>query len=120
MKRLIPLALLAPLPLFAQDFSLREDDQRIPPAELAERLSGRDLIYYDNGRSRYYADGRYSYTFDGDVMESAGGYWTIKEDGTICAEFISHRARCDLFVENNGRLVLIDEQGGRYPVKRIE
>ncbi|MCT4556685.1 MAG: hypothetical protein N4A61_01370 [Pelagimonas sp.] len=119
MRHLISLLLL-PTVLFAQDYPMRAGDVRIAPDALEKRLSGRDLIYYDNGRSRYYDDGRYSYTFDGDTAESTGGYWTVTPAGLVCAEFITGQSRCDLFVENAGRLVLIDQTGARYPVKRIE
>jgi hypothetical protein len=119
MKHLLPLLIL-PTALIAQDYPLRDTDQRLSPTELTERLSGRDLVYFDNGRSRYYAEGRYSYTFDGDIRESNGGYWQVTQDGQVCAQFITGHSRCDLFVENAGRLVLIDSKGGRYPVKSIE
>jgi len=111
---------LVPMPLLAQDFPTRDSDTRFLPAELTARLSGKVLTYFDKGKSRYYEDGRYSYTFFGDERESAGGYWTVREDAAVCVEFISGQTRCDMFVESGDRLVLVDEKGDRYPVKTEE
>jgi hypothetical protein len=104
----------------AQDFPTRDSDHLFSPSELTSRLSGKILTYFDNGKSRYYADGRYSYTFFGDARESTGGYWTVRDDSAVCVEFITGQTRCDLFVQSGERLVLVDQKGDRYPVKLEE
>lgn len=114
------IALLIASPALAQEFPLSVGDQRFDPAALEERLSGQTLTFYDNGKSRYYVDGRYSYTYFGDVRESAGGYWRVTDQGVVCVEFITGHARCDLLVQNGARLVLIDAKGDRYPVRSEE
>ncbi|MCT4554820.1 MAG: hypothetical protein N4A53_09060 [Pelagimonas sp.] len=101
----------------AQDFPTRDGDVPFTRDDLLVRLRGADLVFYDNGVSRYYEDGRYSYTFYGDEQESAGGYYEVREGGIVCVEFITGQARCDKFVMNGARLVLIDQKGDRYPVR---
>ena len=114
------IALLFASPAFAQDFSLNAGDQRFDRLALHDRLSGQTLTFYDNGKSRYYEDGRYSYTYFGDPRERAGGYWQVTEDGAVCVVFITGHSRCDLYVQNGDRLVLIDAKGDRYPVRPAE
>lgn len=114
------IALLIASPAAAQEFPLPQGDARFERAALIERLSGQILTFYDNGKSRYYEDGRYSYTYFGDPRESAGGYWTVTDEGVVCVEFITGHARCDLYVQNGARLVLIDAKGDRYPVRPEE
>ena len=115
MKWILPLLIASPA--FADTFDLRDGDARLDREALIARLSGQVLTFYDNGKSRYYTDGRYSYTYFGDERESAGGYWDVTEDGRVCVEFITGHARCDVFVTSGGRLVLLDEKGDRYPVR---
>lgn len=117
MRSLLPFLVICPAALWAQDFATRDGDTRFDRDAMVARLSGQDLVFFDNGRSRYYADGRYSYTYDGDPRESAGGYWTVDDAGVVCVSFITGHARCDLYVMNAGRLVLIDAKGNRYPVR---
>ncbi len=106
-----------PQPAAADGFALQEGDAPFAREAMISRLSGEILTFYDNGKSRYYADGRYSYTYDGDVRESAGGYWQVREDGVVCVEFITGHARCDQYVQNGARLILLDQKGDRYPVR---
>lgn len=114
------IALLLASPAFAMDFPLKSGDVPFDRAAMEARLSGKILTFYDNGKSRYYADGRYSYTYFGDERESAGGYWRVTDEGVVCVEFITGHARCDLYVQNGARLVLIDAKGDRYPVRPEE
>ena len=103
-------------PVAAQDWFLRDDDTRIGLEALDERLRGQVLTFFDDGQSRFFEDDRYTYTYPngGGV---AYGYYAVNEDGTVCIEFINGFSRCDLFVENAGRLILVTEDGQRFPIR---
>jgi len=121
MRWILALLMLSPAvtPVAAQTdrFAIQSGDQRFDRESIVSRLTGKTLTFYDNGKSRYYEDGRYSYTYFGDERESAGGYWTVRDDGVVCVSFITGHARCDMFVQNGPRLILLDEKGDRYPVR---
>lgn len=101
----------------AADWALRPGEE-VLARDALHGLAGRTLTFYDDGQSRYSAGGAYSYTYS---VENGGGTafgtYHIAEDGSICTEFRNGFSRCDLFVHSNGRLVLIDEKGDRYPVR---
>lgn len=81
---------------------------------------GRELVFFDDGKSRYAAGGSYSWTYS---AENGGGSWygthAFMEDGTVCIDFRRLRGRCDIFVLSGERLVLLTEDGGRFPVREI-
>ncbi len=118
--RYLSVLLVSALPAMAQDaapeFSLRDGDAAFEAAALTERLSGEILTFYDDGRSEYYTDGRYTYTY-ADDGGTAYGYWRIADGGAVCIDFVNGFARCDLYVMNGARLILIDADGNRYPVR---
>ncbi|MEX0351412.1 MAG: hypothetical protein AB3N15_18465 [Paracoccaceae bacterium] len=109
----IPLLFLG-LPVWAADWNLRPGEEPLSLAEL-DAFEGRTLTFYDNGQSRYSADGAYSYTYGSGG--TAFGTYRIAEDGSICTAFDHGFNRCDLFVRRDGRLILIDEKGQRFPVR---
>ncbi|MFA3920265.1 hypothetical protein [Ruegeria hyattellae] len=109
--------LLLGLPVSAADWSLRPGEEPLTRAEL-EAFEGRTLTFYDDGQSRYSAEGGYSYTYAGGG--TAFGTYQISEDGSICTAFDHGFNRCDLFVHRGGRLILIDEKGQRFPVRPEE
>ncbi|MEX0318478.1 MAG: hypothetical protein AB3N21_11035 [Ruegeria sp.] len=117
MRRYLIPALCLATPLAAADWSLRQDDVPLSRAEL-EALEGRTLTFYDDGQSRYLADGAYTYTYSAkNGGGTAFGTYRIAEDGSICTEFQNGFSRCDLYVHSGERLVLINEKGERYPVR---
>lgn len=103
-------------PVLAQGFDLRDGDSRFAADSLTERLSGQILVFYDDGASEYYRDGRYTYTYANEGG-TAYGYWSVKEDGAVCIEFVNGFSRCDLYVMNGDRMILLSEDGERYPVR---
>ncbi|MCL6284555.1 hypothetical protein M3P21_13550 [Ruegeria sp. 2012CJ41-6] len=117
MIRLVVPLLVLGLPVWAADWSLRPGEEPLSKAEL-EAFEGRTLTFYDNGQSRYSAEGAYSYTYAGGG--TAFGTYRIAEDGSICTAFDHGFNRCDLFVHWGGRLILIDEKGERFPVRPEE
>jgi hypothetical protein len=108
-------ACLAALPLAAQDWSTRGGDARMDLAALSETVMGRTLVFFDDGQARFYEDGRYSYTYA--QGGSAHGHYTVNGDSSICIAFVHGPERCDLYVRNGARLVLITEAGDRFPVR---
>ena len=112
-RYLIALLALA-TPGFAADWPLRDGDVPLDPAAI-DALAGRTLTFYDDGQSRYSAGGSYSYTYSSG--DSAFGTYDVADDGSICVTFRNGFGRCDLYVQNNGRLILITEDGERYPVR---
>jgi hypothetical protein len=61
------------------------------------------------------AGGAYSYTYaSGD---SAFGRFEIGEDGTVCIAFRNGFTRCDRYVENGSRIVMLTQKGERFPLR---
>jgi len=106
-----------PTLLAASDWNTRADDQPLSTAELRDQLVGNTLVFFDNGRSVYAANGEYSYTY------GEGGTWLghyeLKEDGVACTTFVTGSTRCDLIVQSGTRLTLITEDGLRFPIREI-
>ncbi|MDA7425116.1 hypothetical protein [Thalassococcus lentus] len=119
MKPLSILAILTSLaagPVASQAFGLKEGDARFDRSVLLDRLSGQVVTFYDNGQSEYFTDGRYTYTY-ANQGGTAYGYWEVAADGSVCIDFVNGFSRCDLYVMNAGRMILLDEKGDRYPVR---
>jgi len=100
---------------FAQEWAMREGDVLFSRAELKERLEGRTLTFYDEGKSKFDPEGGYSYTYD--FGGTAYGVYEIGDDSTVCIEFRNGASRCDLYVMNRMRLVVVTEDGLRFPVR---
>lgn len=101
----------------AADWELRPGDAPFARTEL-EALAGQSFRFYDGGESLFGRDGAYSYTYS---LENGGGTawgsYRIAEDGSICVDFANGFARCDLYVRNGSRVILITEKGERFPVR---
>lgn len=117
MRFLAIIAFLVASPVLAEGWVLRPGDVPLTRNELAA-LAGRTLNFYDDGQSRFSAGGAYSFTYS---VENGGGTafgtYRIAEDGSICVDFRNGFSRCDLYVHNGDRLILINEKGERYPVR---
>lgn len=112
---------LWPLPSAAQDFALRDGDQMFTRAALAEAVTGQTLTFYDDGQSRFSAGGSYSYTYA--PVNGGGtqfGTFAVMEDGIICIVYRNGWDRCDMYVRSSGRLVVLTQEGERYPVRPAE
>jgi hypothetical protein len=110
------LALVA-LPVLAADWALRAGDEPLDRAAL-DALAGQTLTFYDDGRSMYSAGGSYSYTYSqANGGGTAFGTYRLAKDGSVCVAFRNGFSRCDLYVRNGDRLILITEAGERYPVR---
>ena len=114
MKWVVLFALVT-VPLSAQEFSLRDGDVPLSPLRIGETVVGATHTFFDGGRSFFAASGAYSYTYpDGGV---ARGSYSLREGGVVCTDFNHGFSRCDRYVENAGRLILINEAGDRFPVR---
>lgn len=119
MKIAVLIALIAS-PAFAQDYGVRDSDTVPTPAVLSDTILDRDLEYFDGGTSRYETGGTYAWTFgENNGGETIPGTFTIGENATICITYDTGSQRCDMFVIAGERLVLLTEDGHRYPVRTI-
>ena len=119
MKYILILLILA-TPAAAQDYSVRGNDDVFTPAALADMIHDRDLEYFDGGVSRYNADGSYAWTYaDNNGGAVLTGTHDIQEGGVVCITYDAGPQRCDMFVMSAARLVLLTDDGQRYPLREI-
>lgn len=109
-------ALLA-TPLVAQD-GMRDGDIRFSKDELTEILSDQVLEFYTKGLATYRADGSYDYRYSAE-SERIPGVFEVMEDSRVCMVFVNGFERCDYLVQAGERLVMVIENGERYPVRAI-
>ncbi len=106
---------LSTLPLAAQSWLERPGDEALTGEVLRAELIRAPLVFFDNGQSRFSAGGAYSYTyFEGNT---AFGSYVITDDGQVCILFRNGFARCDRYVRNAGRLVMLTQSGERFPIR---
>jgi len=119
MKYALILIVLAS-PLSAQDYAVRTDDTVPSVADLSTLILDRDLEYFDGGVSRYNTDGSYAWTYGANNGgETHPGTHDIGDDATVCITYESGAERCDKFVQSGDRLVLLTDDGQRYPIREI-
>lgn len=106
---------LLPAAAIAQDWILRADDLKLSDQELHTAIVGQTLIFYDNGQSAFQADGSYAYTYD--QGGSALGSYELQDDSTVCIAYQNGFSRCDMYVRNGERLVLLTAKGERFPIR---
>ncbi len=102
----------------AAEWAFRDSDRILSFKEVEALTAGNTLVFYDDGQSKYAADGGYSYTYASG--QSAYGTYAIAEDGVICIAYQNGFGRCDRYVENNDRIVLLTEDGLRFPVRPLD
>lgn len=108
---------LIPIALSAQNWGPRDSDTLFDKSALDDRLRGATITFFDNGRSRFFDDGRYTYTYANDGG-TGYGYFTVFDDSRICIEFVTGASRCDLYViDAEGRLTVITAAGDRFPTR---
>lgn len=103
---------------FAQDWTIRDSDRLLDQGALAETLTGKTLVFYDDGQSIYNDDGTYSYTYGGGGTWL--GYWRVEGESLVCVTFVTEVTRCDMIVQNGERLVLLTVDGQRFPIRDVE
>ncbi|APG45758.1 hypothetical protein [Phaeobacter porticola] len=124
MNRFILLALFMtsglsafPIQALAQDGAMRVGDEPYDDEALAA-LPGQSFVFYDDGEARFGPGGAYSYTYS---AENGGGTswgsYRVSEDNQICVTFVNGSSRCDQYVTNQNRTVVITADGQRFPVR---
>lgn len=115
MRCLIPLLLSA---VSAHAMGPRPADTPLDAQGMSEHVIGQTHEFFDGDRSFFSISGTYTYTYaDGGV---AYGHWEMPAggtDGVICTFFRHGFSRCDRYVQNKGRILLITEEGTRFPVR---
>lgn len=117
MMRLVYAFALLPFNALAQE-GVRPGDTVLSKAEMSELLSGRLVEFYDGSKSRYGADGRYAYTYTDDGPAWTGAY-TVDDGSLVCVAFDNGTSRCDRFVRDGDRVILIIRDGTRFPVRNL-
>lgn len=117
---LIFLFAAAAQPLVAQDFAVRESDRILDADAMSTEVVGRTHQFFDGGISFFSVSGTYSYTYT-DGGRAYGTYALRDEgqDGVVCSSFDNGFSRCDKYVHDGTRLVLLTEDGNRFPVKEL-
>lgn len=117
MRYALILATLIATPLFAQE-GIRAGDTLLARADMQTLLQGRVVEFFDGSKSRYAADGSYAYTYTDDGPAWTGQY-RLLDDSLVCVDFDNGSSRCDRFVRSGERVILIIEDGTRFPVRNL-
>lgn len=105
-------------PVLADGFSVKNSDRVLDATAMSSDVVGRTHQFFDGGESFFSVSGTYTYTYsDGG---RAYGTYTLQDagaGGVVCSEFDNGFSRCDMYVHDGERLVLLTEDGNRFPVK---
>ncbi len=115
MRTFLILLILTTMPAAAQQ-GLRPSDRLPDAGELTELLSGHAVEFFDGSVSRYRDDGAYSYKYT-DSDPPWLGRWVVPEAGQVCVTFGNGSRRCDSYVDDGRRLVMVIADGTRFPVR---
>ena len=116
MRIAFTLIALTSMPAFADGH--RTSDVVLNAAGMKDLLNGQVVTFYDGSKSTYATDGTYGYTYtdDGPVWR---GQYTLEDDSRVCVAFENGESRCDMFVMDGERAVLITRDGTRFPVRNL-
>ncbi|MCF2871797.1 hypothetical protein L0664_12025 [Octadecabacter sp. G9-8] len=118
--KIASLLIVLAVPAMAQDYAIRDSDSVPTLASLSDTILDRDLEYFDGGISRYNTGGDYAWTY---AQNNGGGVHTgthdIQDNGIVCVTYDAGPQRCDMFVMAGDRLVLLTDDGQRYPLRDI-
>jgi len=90
--------------------NIQQGDERVNAAWLNKHLSGQRVSFEQVGTEYYQANGSYAWKQGSQKWEAPS--YRFYDNGFRCIDYPS--PRFDLYVVNNGKLVLIDGTGGRY------
>lgn len=116
MKHAFALLALLASPAFADGH--RADDAILDQSGMSDLLTGKVVTFFDGSKSTYASDGSYGYTYtdDGPVWR---GEYTLSDGSRVCVVFENGESRCDMFVMDGARAVLITRDGTRFPVRNL-
>lgn len=113
------LVCLVAMPSAAQEFFPRDSDRVLSAEDMSAEVVGRTHEFFDGGVSFFSVSGTYSYTYS-DGGRAFGSYaLDDATDGVVCSSFENGFSRCDMYVHDGTRLVLITEAGDRFPVREV-
>ena len=118
MKLLIPISLIVLLATPALAQGVRDSDTVMNAEETIAALSGNSVEFFDGSTARYSENGSYTYRYD-DSGPLFTGTYAATDGGEVCVTFSNGFDRCDTYVQAQDRLVLIIEDGTRFPVRAI-
>lgn len=95
---------------------MRAEDRILPAAELADLLSDHAVEFFDGSISRFRGDGAYSYKYS-ETDRPWLGTWQVTEDSRVCVAFENGSNRCDTFISDGSRMVMIIADGTRFPIR---
>lgn len=116
--RYMTTAILAVMAGAAAAQGVRDGDVMLEATELQARLSGKSVLFHDGSEARFSASGNYTYRYTPQDPAFGGTYETTA-DSQVCVTFANGFARCDTYVLSDDRLVLINRDGLRFPVKTL-
>jgi hypothetical protein len=99
----------------AQAWADRAGDAALTGATLRASLIRRTHAFFHGGQARFSDGGAYSCTYG--RGGKAFGTFEIFDDGRVCTIFRHGFERCDRYLLNAGRLVLLTEDGLRFPIR---
>lgn len=100
----------------AQDWPLRASDVALTTDEATAYVTGRTVVFYDDGQSKFSVGGAYSYTYANNGG-SAFGTFSVRDDGAVCIDYKNGFSRCDLYVRSGDAMVMITQKGERFPIR---
>jgi hypothetical protein len=95
------------------DWNLHSDDQRIDAGYLKDLLAGNKVKFNFGGTEHYRKSGKYRYSDAGQTYDA--DTFRFYKNGVRCIGY--GQPRFDLYVVNNGKLLLVNVVGGRYEAK---
>ncbi|NNE81353.1 MAG: hypothetical protein HKN18_13890 [Silicimonas sp.] len=113
--RLLCLFSLVAFPALAQE-GIRDSDTLLNATEMNDLLAGQLIEFYDGSKSSYSADGTYGYTYTDNGPVWSGQY-SLFDESRVCVDFDNGSRRCDHFVQDGARVVLVTEDGLRFPIR---
>ncbi|AXT28198.1 hypothetical protein D1823_17470 [Ruegeria sp. AD91A] len=87
-----------------------DGDQKVNAAWLQKNLGGHKVVYAGKDTETYFADGSYSYKSKGQTWKA--NTYKFYDNGMRCIGY--QKPRFDLYVVNDGKLVLVNEKKERY------
>ncbi len=102
--------------LLAEEWNLRPGELQLNYEQVTELTTNRTLNFFNNGQSKYSVGGAYSHSFP-DEGGTQFGVFDVRRDGRVCVNFRNGENRCNLYLKSHGLLLMLTEEGDRFPVK---
>ncbi len=97
---------------------VQDDDARFSASGLSDAIAGQTLEFFDGSLASYADSAAYEYRYRPDEPPFVGK-WRATDESEVCVTFNNGFSRCDVIVRSGDRLVLITEDGLRFPVRSV-